>query len=193
MNNILYFFFQAEDGIRDRTVTGVQTCALPIFVRSRRTGKHDLRSIRTCVSGAMRLPPETVEAFERVTGGRLVEGYGLTESSPVALANPLNDNARPGTIGVAVPGTDVRIVDLADPSREVPFGIAGELCVRGPQVFEGYWGQPDETASMLHDGWLYTGDIAVMDQQGFVTIVDRKRDIINASGFRSEERRVGKE
>jgi len=101
----------------------------------------------------------------------------------VALANPLNENARPGTIGVAVPGTDVRIVDLADPFRDVPFGIAGELCVRGPQIFEGYWGQPDETASMLHDGWLYTGDIAVMDQQGFVTIVDRKRDIINASGF----------
>ena len=178
----LGLLFKAIDKWKPTVFPGVPPMYDQI-VRSRRTSKHDLRSIRTCVSGAMRLPPETVEAFERVTGGRLVEGYGLTESSPVALANPLNDNARPGTIGVAVPGTDVRIVDLADPSREVPFGIAGELCVRGPQVFEGYWGQPDETASMLHDGWLFTGDIAVMDQQGFVTIVDRKRDIINASGF----------
>jgi long-chain acyl-CoA synthetase len=178
----LGLLFKAIDKWKPTVFPGVPPMYDQI-VRSRRTSKHDLRSIRTCVSGAMRLPPETVGAFERVTGGRLVEGYGLTESSPVALANPLNDSARPGTIGIAVPGTDVRIVDLADPSREVPFGIAGELCVRGPQVFEGYWGQPDETASMLHDGWLYTGDIAVMDQQGFVTIVDRKRDIINASGF----------
>jgi long-chain acyl-CoA synthetase len=154
-----------------------------LIVRSRRTARHDLRSIRTCVSGAMRLPPETVEKFQRATGGRLVEGYGLTESSPVALANPLNDNARAGTIGLPVPGTDVRIVNLDDASLEVPFGVAGELCVRGPQVFEGYWGQPDETASMLSDGWLHTGDIAVMDDDGFVTIVDRKRDVILASGF----------
>jgi long-chain acyl-CoA synthetase len=153
------------------------------IVRSRRTAKHDLRSIRTCVSGAMRLPPETAHKFERVTGGRLVEGYGLTESAPVALANPLNKNARPGTIGVPVPDTDVRIADLDDPSRDVPFGVAGELCVRGPQVFDGYWRQPEESASMLRDGWLLTGDIAVMDHQGFVTIVDRKRDVINASGF----------
>ena len=153
------------------------------IVRSRRTGKHDLRSIRTCVSGAMRLPPETVDMFEEVTGGRLVEGYGLTESSPVALANPLTANARPGTIGLPVPGTDVRIADLEDASRDVPFGASGELCVRGPQVFQGYWQQPEETASMLRDGWLHTGDIAVMDREGFVTIVDRKRDVINASGF----------
>jgi long-chain acyl-CoA synthetase len=153
------------------------------IVRSRRTSKHDLRSIRTCVSGAMRLPPETVSRFDDVTGGRLVEGYGLTESSPVALANPLNANARPGTIGVPVPGTDVRIAQLDDASRDVPIGVAGELCVRGPQVFAGYWGQPAETASMLRDDWLLTGDVAVMDPDGFVTIVDRKRDVIMASGF----------
>jgi long-chain acyl-CoA synthetase len=154
-----------------------------LIVRSRRTRKHDLRSIRTCVSGAMRLPPETVKNFEQATGGRLVEGYGLTESSPVALANPLNDNARPGTIGVALPGTDLRIADLEDPSRDVPFGVAGELCIRGPQVFAGYWQQPEETASMLRDGWLHTGDIVIMEEDGFVTIMDRKRDVIVASGF----------
>jgi long-chain acyl-CoA synthetase len=153
------------------------------IVRSRRTARHDLRSIRTCVSGAMRLPPETVEKFQHVTGGHLVEGYGLTESAPVALANPLNGSSRPGTIGLALPGTDLRIADLIDSSRDVPLGVAGELCVRGPQVFAGYWQQPEETASMLRDGWLHTGDIAVMDDDGFVTIVDRKRDVILASGF----------
>ncbi len=178
----LGLLFKAIDRWKPTVFPGVPPMYDQI-VRSRRTSRHDLRSIRTCVSGAMRLPPETVRKFEQVTGGRLVEGYGLTESSPVALANPLNENARPGTIGVAVPGTDVRIADPEDPSRDVPFGVAGELCVRGPQVFGGYWRQPDDTASMLRDGWLLTGDIAVMEADGFVTIVDRKRDIINASGF----------
>jgi long-chain acyl-CoA synthetase len=153
------------------------------IVRSRRTTRHDLRSIRTCVSGAMRLPPELVEGFAKVTGGRLVEGYGLTESSPVALANPLGHNARPGTIGVPMPNTDARIVDLEDPTLELPLGRVGELCIRGPQVFRGYWRQPRESAAMLHDDWLHTADIAIMDSDGFVTIVDRKRDVILASGF----------
>lgn len=153
------------------------------IARSRRTGKHDMRAIRACLSGAMRLRPDTVDKFERATGTQLVEGYGLTESSPVALANPLDGNARPGAIGVPVPSTDMRIADLSEPSKDVPIGVAGELCVRGPQVFCGYWKQPGETATMLRDGWLHTGDVAVMDHQGFVTIVDRKRDVILASGF----------
>jgi long-chain acyl-CoA synthetase len=151
------------------------------IVRSRRTPKHDMRSIRTCVSGAMRLPPETVTRFEAVTGGRLVEGYGLTESSPVALANPLDDHARPGTIGIPLPSTDIRIADLNEPAHDVLPGAAGELCISGPQVFGGYWNRPAE--DMLQAGWLHTGDVAVMDADGFVTIVDRKRDVILASGF----------
>jgi long-chain acyl-CoA synthetase len=153
------------------------------IVHSRRTSRHDLRSIRTCVSGAMRLPPELVESFAKVTGGRLVEGYGLTESSPVALANPLDHNARPGTIGLPVPNTEIRIVDPVDSTREVPIGMPGELCIRGPQVFRGYWRQPRESQTMLHDEWLHTADIATMDNDGFVTILDRKRDVIMASGF----------
>lgn len=178
----LSLLFKAIDKWKPTIFPGVP----PMYdqlVHSRRTAKHDLSSIRTCVSGAMRLPPETVERFEDVTGGRLVEGYGLTESSPVALANPLNANARTGTIGVPVPGTDIRIVDLDDSTRVVPVGVAGELCVRGPQVFAGYWGQPEETAAMLRDDWLLTGDVAVMDVDGFLRIVDRKRDVIMASGF----------
>jgi long-chain acyl-CoA synthetase len=178
----LGLLFSAIDKYRPTIFPGVPPM-YDLIVRSRRTGRHDLSSIRTCVSGAMRLPPETVKKFEQVTGGRLVEGYGLTESSPVALANPLNENARAGTIGLPMPGTDVRIIDVDDPTHEVPVGAAGELFVRGPQVFAGYWNQPEETAEMLSDGWLHTGDVAVMDDDGFVTIVDRKRDVILASGF----------
>jgi long-chain acyl-CoA synthetase len=142
-----------------------------------------LRSVRYCISGAMRLEPETVDAFQALTGAHLVEGYGLSEASPVVLANPLNANARPGTVGIPLPGTEVRVVDEEDPSREQPPGEAGELVVRGPQVFAGYWHERDDSARMLHDGWLFTGDIAVMSPDGFVTVIDRKRDVIIASGF----------
>jgi long-chain acyl-CoA synthetase len=142
-----------------------------------------LRSVRYCISGAMRLEPETVDAFQELTGAHLVEGYGLSEASPVVLANPLNANARPGTVGIPLPGTEVRVVDEEDPSREQPPGEAGELVVRGPQVFAGYWHERDDSARMLHDGWLFTGDIAVMSPDGFVTVIDRKRDVIIASGF----------
>jgi long-chain acyl-CoA synthetase len=178
----LGLLFSAIDKWRPTVFPGVPPMYDQI-VRSRRTGRHDLRSIRTCVSGAMRLPPELVESFAKVTGGRLVEGYGLTESSPVALANPLDHNARPGTIGIPLPSTDARIADPEDPTRDMPIGDAGELCVRGPQVFRGYWRQPRESQAMLHDGWLHTADIAFMDNDGFVTLIDRKRDVIMASGF----------
>jgi long-chain acyl-CoA synthetase len=142
-----------------------------------------LRSVRYCISGAMRLEPETVDAFQELTGARLVEGYGLSEASPVVLANPLNANARPGTVGVPLPGTEVRVVHEDDPGLEQPAGEAGELVVRGPQVFAGYWHEREDSARMLHDGWLFTGDIAVMSPDGYVTVIDRKRDVIIASGF----------
>jgi long-chain acyl-CoA synthetase len=142
-----------------------------------------LRSVRYCISGAMRLEPETVDHFRELTGAQLVEGYGLSEASPVVLANPLNANARPGTVGVPLPGTQVRIVAEDDPGKEQPHGVAGELVVRGPQVFAGYWHEREDSAAMLHDRWLFTGDIAVMSPDGFVTVIDRKRDVIIASGF----------
>lgn len=144
---------------------------------------YDLTSIRTCVSGAMRLPPATVDEFQQRTGGRLVEGYGLTETAPVALCNPLNRNARAGTVGLPVPSTEVKVVDEHNPDVVVAPGVAGELAIRGPQVFAGYWGHAGDTAAMLRDGWLLTGDIVTMSPDGFFTLVDRKRDIIVASGF----------
>jgi long-chain acyl-CoA synthetase len=148
-----------------------------------KVGKYDLRSIRTCISGAMRLPVDTIDAFQKATGGRLAEGYGMTESSPVTLANPLNYNARPGTIGLPFPSTHVKIVDEFRQDRVLPIGAAGELVVFGPQLFQGYWNQPEETALALRNGWLYTGDIGVMSPDGFITLIDRKRDVVIASGF----------
>jgi long-chain acyl-CoA synthetase len=148
-----------------------------------RVADHDLRSIRTCVSGAMRLPPPTVDRFQALTGGRLVEGYGLTETAPVALCNPLNRNARAGTVGLPLPSTDVRVVDERDPDVVLPPDTAGELAIRGPQVFAGYWGHAGESAAMLHRGWILTGDVVTMSPDGFFTIIDRKRDVILASGF----------
>ncbi|MEY9876685.1 long-chain acyl-CoA synthetase [Streptacidiphilus sp. MAP12-33] len=145
--------------------------------------KRALRSVRYCISGAMRLEPETVDRFRELTGAHLVEGYGLSEASPVVLANPLNANARPGTVGIPLPGTQVRIVAEDDPGKEQPYGEAGELVVRGPQVFAGYWHEREDSAAMLHERWLFTGDIAVMSPDGFVTVIDRKRDVIIASGF----------
>jgi long-chain acyl-CoA synthetase len=141
------------------------------------------KSLRSCISGAMRLPAETVDAFREATGCQLVEGYGLTEASPVVACNPIGVNARPGTVGLPLPNTDVMVVDEHDGARAMRPGEAGELTVHGPQVFAGYWHEPDDTARMLRDGWLHTGDIAVMSPDGFVTVIDRKRDVIMASGF----------
>jgi long-chain acyl-CoA synthetase len=148
-------------------------------VRARRV---DLSSIRACVSGAMRLPPQVQQRFERVSGARLVEGYGTTEASPATHCNPINDAARPGSIGVPLPGTRARIVDPDDPARVLPPGEAGELAISGPQVFLGYWGS-DADEQVVVDGWLLTGDIAVMAEDGFFTLVDRKKDLIIAGGF----------
>ena len=148
--------------------------------RLRRT---DMRSIHACVSGAMKLPVDVQERFERVTGGRLVEGYGTTEASPATHCAPLSGPRRPGSVGLPLPGTDARIVDPDDPTREVPVGEPGELVVRGPQVFLGYWSADTTEQPLLDDGWLLTGDIAMMDEAGFFTIVDRKKDLIIAGGF----------
>ncbi len=144
---------------------------------------HDLRSIRVCVSGAMKLPTEIQEQFEKITGGRLVEGYGMTETSPSTHCNPLSGVRRAGSIGLPLPGTDCKLVDQDDPSREVGVGEPGELAIKGPQVFRGYWGREGEQGVFTDDGYLLTGDVAVMDADGFFSIVDRKKELIIAGGF----------
>jgi long-chain acyl-CoA synthetase len=152
------------------------------------TSKYDLSSIRACFSGAAPLPVAVAEKFEAITGGRLVEGYGLTETSPVTHINPIYGKRKFGSIGLPIPDTDCKIVDLDDPEKEVGPGREGELCIAGPQIMEGYWNRPDETADMIRvhkDGirWLHTGDIATVDEEGYFSIVDRKKDMIIVSGF----------
>ncbi len=155
----------------------------------------DLSSIRACLSGGMSLPGEIQRRFEQLTGGRLVEGYGLTETSPVACANPINGMRKEGSIGFPVPSTEVAIVGL-DPNEEgkyepVPAGEEGELIIRGPQVMKGYWKRPEETGDAINEeGWFHTGDIARMDEDGCFYIVDRKKDLIIASGYNIVPREV---
>ena len=156
-----------------------------------RLPKVDMRGIRACLSGAAPLPVEVRRRWEALTGGRLVEGYGLTEASTVVCANPLTkDGLVKEGVGIPFPDTDVRIVDLETGTRDLPLGEAGELLVRGPQVMKGYWNQPEETAETLRDGWLHTGDIARMDEDGYLYIVERKKDLIIASGFNVYPREV---
>jgi long-chain acyl-CoA synthetase len=153
-------------------------------------GRYDLRTIQTCLSGSAPLPVEVAKRFEELTGGHLVEGYGLSEASPVTHANPIQGPVRRGSVGLPLPSTQARIVDLEDPARIVPLGETGELSVRGPQVMLGYWNQPEETASVLRDGWLLTGDVARMDAEGYTYIVDRKKDLILVGGFNVYPREV---
>ena len=145
--------------------------------------KTDMKSIRLCVSGAAPLPQEVAERWEQVTGGRIVEGYGLSETSPITHTNPIYGKRKVGTIGLPMPRTECKLVDVDDPSKEVPAPGPGELCIRGPQVMQGYWNRPDETALTIIDGWLHTGDVCEVDEDGFFMIVDRKKDMIITGGF----------
>jgi long-chain acyl-CoA synthetase len=154
-----------------------------------RARSFDLGSVRFSISGAAPLPREVAQSFEALTGGRLVEGYGLTEASPVTHCNPLFGVRKEGSIGLPLPETEARIVD---PETREPLeaGREGELAVRGPQVMAGYWRRPEETARAIRDGWLFTGDIGRMDEDGYFYIVDRMKDMINASGFKVLPREV---
>ena len=163
-------------------------CAVPpIYERTAMAAREkgvSLRTAKYCISGAMNLPPHVVELWESVSGGLLVEGYGMTESSPVALGNPFHPTRRTGTIGVPFPSTLMKVVDLDDPDTEVAQGEPGELLIKGPQVFQGYWNNPEETAKALTgDGWLRTGDVVTVDADGFTTVVDRAKELIITGGF----------
>jgi len=133
---------------------------------------------------------EYIRLFSEKTRCTILEGYGLTEASPVTNINPLFGTRKPGTVGMPLPGTEARIVDMELGSIPMPANHVGELIIKGPQVMPGYWKQPDETANMLRNGWLYTGDIASMDEQGYVTIVDRKKDLVLTGGYNVYPREV---
>ncbi|WP_232549761.1 long-chain-fatty-acid--CoA ligase [Propioniciclava soli] len=172
-----------------RTAPATVYCAVPpIYARTAEAAAErgvDLSSAKFCISGAMALTDDVVERWESLTGGLLVEGYGMTESSPVALGNPFDaSRRRTGTIGIPFPSTEMKVVDPEDPDREVACGDDGELLIRGPQVFRGYWENPEETARvLLPGGWLRTGDIVTQDADGFTTITDRAKELIITGGF----------
>jgi long-chain acyl-CoA synthetase len=149
-----------------------------------RLADYDLTSLKLCVSGGGPLPLELRQNFERLTGARVVEGYGLSEASPVVCCNPVDGRARAGSIGLPLPGTTVEVISPEAPDRILPIGDKGEICVRGPQLMAGYWKRPEETAATLKGGRLHTGDIGYIDQEGFVFIVDRLKEMIIAGGFK---------
>lgn len=159
----------------------------PMFdrlARVAREGKLDLSGVVYAISGAMTLTPAIVQRWEKLAGSMLNEGYGMTETSPVALANPFNEARKIGTIGIPFPSTDIRVVDPEEPTRQVALGETGELIIKGPQVFQGYWNRPEDTAAtLLEGGWLRTGDLVTQDEDGFVTVVDRKKELIITGGF----------
>ena len=153
------------------------------LLRAAQEAGVSLAGTGVAISGAMALPHELVVPFEKATGGYLVEGYGLSECSPVLMANPVAENRKPGTVGLPLPGTECRVVDPDEPTRDVPAGERGELIVRGPQLFQGYFGKPEATEEVFVDGWFRTGDIVQIDDEGFVRIVDRIKELIITGGF----------
>ena len=153
------------------------------IVNAQGVEKLDLTSVRSCFSGSAPLPPDILQRFEKMTGGKIVEGYGLTETSPVTHANPLDGRRKIGSIGVPLPNTDMKVVSLEDGTTEVGVGKQGELLLKGPQVMRGYWNAPEQTAAAFTDGWFRTGDIAAVDADDYTFIVGRKKDMIIAGGY----------
>jgi len=155
-----------------------------------KAGKYNLSSIKACISGSAPLMRETKEKFEALTGGKLVEGYGLSEAPTATHCNPLFGDIRTGSIGLPLPDVDCRIISLEDEVTQLKSGEVGELCIQGPQVMKGYHNMPTETANTLRDGWLYTGDIAKVDEDGYFYIVDRKKELIKPGGYQVWPREV---
>jgi long-chain acyl-CoA synthetase len=153
-------------------------------------GKYDLKSIKACLSGSAPLMRETKERFEQLSGGKLFEGYGLSEAPTATHCNPLNGENRTGSIGLPFPDVECRIVSLDDGVTDLGAGEAGELAIKGPQVMRGYHNMPTETANTLREGWLFTGDIAKMDEDGYFYIVDRKKELIKPGGYQVWPREV---
>lgn len=177
------------DKTRPTILPGVPTLFNAILNHPR-IASVDLSSLKFCLSGGAALPLEVKQRFEAVTGCKVVEGYGLSETSPVVTSNPLEGPVKPGSIGMPLVGTIVSLRDLGDPTKEVPIGEKGEICVKGPQVMRGYYKRPQETADQTVGEFLRTGDVARMDEQGYFFIEDRIKDLIISSGFNVYPRRV---
>jgi long-chain acyl-CoA synthetase len=177
------------DKLKPTVMPGVPTMFIAMLNHPR-LKSFDLSSLKFCLSGGAPLPVDVKQRFEQLTGCKLVEGYGLSEASPSVTCNPLDGPVKEGSIGQPLPGTIVSLRDLADPSKEVPRGEKGEICVKGPQVMKGYWKRPEETANQFVGDYLRTGDVGIMDEEGFFFIVDRIKDLIICSGYNVYPRRV---
>jgi long-chain acyl-CoA synthetase len=153
-------------------------------------GKVNLKSLKLSISGAAPLMAETKHRFEKATGGRIVEGFGMTESMMAAVVTPTLGLYKPGAVGIPLPDVELRVVDADIGERELPAGQVGEFILRAPQLMKGYWGKPTETANTIRNGWLYTGDLGYLDEDGYMFIVDRKKDVIKPSGFQVWPREV---
>ncbi|HEX9437802.1 MAG TPA: long-chain fatty acid--CoA ligase [Candidatus Limnocylindria bacterium] len=184
----LRHIFLAIEKHRPRTFPGAPR--IYVLMNGSDLAKHDLSSIETFGSGSAPLPVEVMRRFEELTGGKVMEGYGLSEAAPVTHSNPREGPRKPGTVGLPLPDVDCKVVDIETGTREVDPGEPGELCVRGPNLMDGYWRKADETALVLRDGWLYTGDIVTMDEDGYFSVVDRKKEMIVVSGFKVYPREV---
>lgn len=182
-------FLQVLHKSKPTLFPGVPTLFIAI-VNHPKIQSFDLSSIRYCITGSAPMPLEVLRKFEELTGSTIIEGYGLTESSPVTHANPLQGVHKIGSIGIPLPSTEAKVVDMEMGVEEMAPGTPGELVVKGPQVMKGYWKMEQETAAALRDGWLYTGDIATMDEAGYVFIVDRKKDMIIAGGYNVYPREI---
>ncbi|MGE7918151.1 long-chain-fatty-acid--CoA ligase [Viridibacillus sp. NPDC093762] len=152
--------------------------------------QYDISSIHTCISGSAPLPVEVKNHFEQLTGAKVVDAYGLSEASPVTHSNPINGIRKPGSMGLPIPNTQCKIVSIAESKETLAINEPGELVIKGPQIMKGYWNMQDETENALKDGWLYTGDIVYMDEDGYFFIVGRKKDVIIASGFNIYPREI---
>jgi long-chain acyl-CoA synthetase len=182
-------FIKALKKHRPTMLPGVPTLFVAL-INDPRLPQLDLSSLWACISGSAPLPLEVRDRFEEISGCRMMEGYGLTEASPVTHFNPIFGSRPQGSMGMPMPGTQVKIMDQETGTRELPPGEVGELILRGPQVMQGYWQNPQETAVALRDGWLYTGDLARMDEAGYFYIVERKKDMIIAAGYNIYPREV---
>jgi long-chain acyl-CoA synthetase len=177
------------DRTRPTVMPGVPTMFIAMLNHPK-LASFDLSSLKFCLSGGAPLPVDVKQKFEELTGCKLVEGYGLSEASPSVTCNPLEGPVKEGSIGQPLPGTIVSLRDLADPMREVPQGEKGEICIKGPQVMKGYWRRPEETTNQFVGDFLRTGDVGVMDREGFIFIVDRIKDLIICSGYNVYPRRI---
>jgi long-chain acyl-CoA synthetase len=185
--------------VRPALLPGVPTLYIALLNHPKvRAGKVDFKSIKLCFSGASALLVETKNRFEALTGGRIVEGYALTESMVAAVITPVHGTYKPGSVGVPLPDVEIRIVDADNGHGILPPGEVGEIVMRAPQVMQGYWQRPEETANAIREGplsgsgerWLYTGDLGYVDEDGYLFIVDRKKDLIKPSGFQVWPREV---